>query len=100
MCARVDFARRRRAIFFSMFVSVGRVSTRRLIRVEGGSRPALRLLGFFERDTFAGVAHALALVGLGWTERADLGSGFADALLVGALDQNFGLRRRFDRHAF
>src|SRR5579883_3638348 len=113
MRARVDLARRRRAIFFSMFISskrIGSASFRRKpesISIHGsGFRPihgrndvSLRLLGFLQSDLLSCVAHALALVGFGWTERADLGGGFADALLVGTLDQDFGLRRGFDRHA-
>src|SRR6478672_6384591 len=61
---------------------------------------ALRLLGFLADDVLAGVLHALALVGLRRTERADLRGDFADALLVGTRDQDLGLRRRRDGDAF
>src|SRR5690348_4767129 len=59
----------------------------------------LRLLGFLQGDLLAGIAHALALVGFGWAEAANLGCDLADDLLVGALDQHFGLGRRFDADA-
>src|SRR5690349_12511380 len=104
MCMRVDLARRRRAVFFSMYIFLGSGSAAlvRSAAMDGRFHTqgcVLSLLGFLERDAFAGVAHTLALVRLGWTERADLGGGFADALLVGTLDQDFGLGRRLDRHA-
>src|SRR3569623_2668549 len=58
------------------------------------------LLGFLQGDLLAGIAHALALVGLRRTERADLGRNFADALLVRTLDEDLGLRRGLERDAF
>src|SRR5271166_2293875 len=59
----------------------------------------LLLLRFLERNLFVGVLHALALVGLGRTESADLGSGLPDAVSVDALDDDLGLRRRLDADA-
>src|SRR5262245_41550320 len=87
MCMRVLLARRRRAVLFSTMV------------LPKPERP-LGLLGFLQGDFFAGVAHALALVGLRRTERADLRGDLADALLVGALDQDLGLGRHRDGDAF
>src|SRR2546423_3445340 len=81
MRTRVLAARRNLDVFFSMFVV------------------PLLLLRFLERDRFAGVAHALALVGLGGLVRADLGSHLADLLAVHALDHDLGLRRRLGLHA-
>src|SRR6185437_4607394 len=60
---------------------------------------ALLLLRFFDYDDLVRVTHALALVGLRWTIRADFGGHLADLLLVDSLDQDLGLRRRFDLDA-
>src|SRR5204862_4012101 len=49
---------------------------------------------------FALVLHALALVGLGRAERADLGRDLSDPLLVDAAHQDLGRPRRRDRDAF
>src|SRR5678815_2340209 len=73
-------ARRRRAMFFALMGSL--------------------LLGFFQHDHFVAIAHALALVGLRGAQRADLGGHLADELLVDAGDDDLGLRRRSDLHAF
>src|SRR5690606_14931838 len=51
-------------------------------------------------DLLAGVADTLALVRLGRTERADIRGDLADLLDVRALDDDLGLRGRFDRDAF
>src|SRR5271166_7144660 len=59
----------------------------------------LLLLRFLERYLFVGVLHALALVGLGRTESADLGRGLTDALPVDALDHDLGLGRGLDGDA-
>src|SRR5262249_53571930 len=73
----------------------------RCVPAAAGQRTELLgLLGFLQGDLLAGVTHALALVRLRWTERADLRRHFADALLVGPRDQHFGLRRHGDRDAF
>src|SRR5690606_6473356 len=64
------------------------------------ARTALGLLGFLANDDFVGVLHALALVGLRRTHGADLGRDFADALLVSALHQDFGLGRGGQGDAF
>src|SRR5690606_33634577 len=87
MCARVERARRRRAIF--LFIVW-------FLEAEGGSR----LLGFLADDVLAGVLHTLALVRLGRTEAADLGGHLAHALLVSACDQDLGLGRGGDGDAF
>src|SRR5690606_6953064 len=60
----------------------------------------LRLLGFLQGDLLARIAHALALVWLRRAALADGGRDFADDLLVGTLDEDFGLRRHFDGDAF
>src|SRR6185312_16005487 len=62
-------------------------------------RPLL-LLAFLAEDVFAGVLHALALVGLRRPEIADLGGDLADLLLVRAGDGDLGRLRRHDRDAF
>src|SRR5690606_4830739 len=104
MWARVDLARRRRASFLMLMVSVlGSGSAWAYSRGAGRPAPgeaALRLLGFLANDDFVGVLHALALVGLRRTDGADLGGDLANALLVGALDQDLGLGRGGQRDAF
>src|SRR5882757_9718103 len=55
------------------------------------------LLPFLAEDVFARVLHALALVGLGRAEPADLGRDLPDLLLVDAGDQDLGRLRRPDR---
>src|SRR3984957_3136173 len=57
------------------------------------------LLAFFENDLLVGVTHALALVGLGRPDAANLGRGLTDALPVITLDQYLGLARGLDRDA-
>src|SRR5690606_38481526 len=49
-------------------------------------RLASLLLRFLQLDLLAGIAHALALVGLRRAEATDIGSHLADALHIGALD--------------
>src|SRR5690606_5494449 len=93
MCARVDLARRRRAIFFSMVSGLRKLKGLALIE-------HLCLLGFLADDVFAGVLDALALVRLRRTEAADLGCNLADLLLVGAGDHDLGLGRGGDGDAF
>src|SRR5439155_20486178 len=51
------------------------------------------LLAFLAPDLFAGVAHALALVGLRRTDLADACGHLADRLLVDAADADLGLPR-------
>src|SRR6266516_6740044 len=66
----------------------------------------LRGLARLAADLLAGVAHALALVGVGAAQAADLGGHLADLLLVDALDGETGrggdgeldARRGLDRH--
>src|SRR5215213_8111730 len=60
----------------------------------------LLLLAFLAEDVFASILHALALVGLRRTERADFGGNLADLLLVDARDHDLGRLRRRDRDAF
>src|SRR5215204_5816491 len=76
--ARPRFARLKRPTFFSI------------------TAPLL-LLRFLELDTLTGITNALALVRLGLAITTDLGGHLADLLLVRALDQDLGLRRRLDR---
>ena len=59
----------------------------------------LLLLAFLAEDLLVGVFHALALVGLGLAELADLGGDLADLLLVDAGDDDLGRLRRCDRDA-
>src|SRR5690606_17619504 len=53
-------------------------------------RLVLLLLAFLADDLFAGIAHALALVGLGFAVAANLGRNLANLLLVDAGDADFG----------
>src|SRR6202030_818319 len=59
----------------------------------------LLLLRLFQRNLLIGILHALALVGLRRPEAANLGRGLPDPLNIDALDDDFGLARRFDGHA-
>src|SRR5215475_12068095 len=59
--------------------------------------PSLLLLAFLAEDAFVRISHALAFVGLGWPERADLRRDLTDLLLVDAADQDFGRPRRCNR---
>src|SRR5215207_4120357 len=59
-------------------------------------RPLL-LLAFLAEDELVRILHALALVGLGAAEVADLGGGLADLLLLDAGDDHLGRLRRHDR---
>src|SRR5215831_7698859 len=58
---------------------------------------SLLLLAFLAEDVLAGVLHALALVGLGLAEAANLGRHLADLLAVDAGDHDLGRLRRRDR---
>src|SRR5574337_732453 len=60
---------------------------------------ASSLLGFLQRDLLTGITHSLALVGLGRTETANLGSDLPHNLLVGTLDEHFRLGRGLDADA-
>src|SRR5581483_5097123 len=74
---------------------------RRAVRSDNldmAARPLL-LLAFLAEDIFVHVLHALALVGLGRPEGAQLGGHLADLLLIDAGDDNFGRLRRRDRDA-
>src|SRR6516164_6414817 len=62
-------------------------------------RRPLLLLAFLAEDEFAGVFDALALVGLGTAEPADLRGDLANLALVDAGDGDFGGFGRGDRHA-
>src|SRR5271155_4657721 len=57
------------------------------------------LLAFFENDLLVRVTHALAFVGLGRPDAANLGRGLTHALAVITLDQYLGLARGLDRDA-
>src|SRR4029453_8721084 len=57
------------------------------------SRASLRRLARLAKDALVGVADALALVGLGLADLADVGCDLADQLLVGTLDRDAGRRR-------
>src|SRR6185369_7896346 len=78
-----------------------RVRTRRARRRDDSREESaiLLLLAFLTADLLTGVAHALALVGLGRTDTADPRSGLTDQLLVDAGDLDLGLLRRGERHA-
>src|SRR5215831_14040563 len=60
---------------------------------------SLLLLAFLAEDVLAGVLHALALVGLGLAEAADLRRHLADLAPVDAGDDHLGRLRRRDRDA-
>src|SRR5690606_13283710 len=84
----------RRARPAATFFRRRRVRSARRFRVSRGERAmALLLLAFLAPDVFAGVADALALVGLRRTDLADAGGGLADQLLVDARDLDLGLLR-------
>src|SRR5882672_3055397 len=83
MWARVLVARRMRRSFFPICIVA-----------------ALLLLAFLQLDLLAGVAHTLALVGLGGANVTDLRGHLTDLLPVDALDEDFRLAGRFDRDAF
>src|SRR4029453_6239755 len=78
--ARARVARRWRRSFFVSFM-------------------ALLLLAFLHHDLLAGVAHALALVGLRRAVAADHRSDLPDLLAVHALHHDLGLARRLDGDA-
>src|SRR5438094_9520088 len=59
---------------------------------------ALLLLAFLAADRLVAVLDPLALVGLGRTERADLGGDLADPLAVGAADGDRGRPLAVDPH--
>src|SRR5262245_31716178 len=63
------------------------------------STSSLRRLAGLAEDALVGVADALALVGLGLADLADVGRHLADELLVGALDGDAGGRRYLERDA-
>src|SRR5215467_1898355 len=66
----------------------------------GHRPPRLLLLAFLAEDVLARVFDALALVGFGRTEGADLGRDLADLLFVDAGHDDFHRPRRRDRDAF
>src|SRR5687767_15946154 len=80
MLARARVARRRRRSFFVSFM-------------------ALLLLAYLHHDLLAGVAHALALVGLRRAVSADHRRDLADLVAVDALHDDLGLARRLYRDA-
>src|SRR3546814_5979130 len=81
MCERVVLARRKRAIFLSMFLSSKAEGF--AVRSAGAAcGNGLRLLGFLHVDLPTGVAHTLALVGLGLAVRTNLGRNLTHQLLV------------------
>src|SRR6202049_3798202 len=55
----------------------------------------LLLFRLFQRNFFIGILHALTLVRLRRPEAANLRRGLADPLTIDALDDDFGLARRF-----
>src|SRR5689334_21607850 len=67
------------------------VAVRRAVRSVNldMARPLL-LLSFLAEDILVCVLHTFALVRLGWSVAADLGSDMADFLLVDAAHDNFG----------
>src|SRR5690554_7664327 len=58
------------------------------------------LLAFLAEDVFAGVLHALALIGFRPAIAADLRCDLPDPLLVDAADHDFGRLRALDVDAF
>src|SRR6185437_10654465 len=76
-----------------------RLLQRRGAGADPSSRQSL-LLPLFEGDLLVGVAHALALVGLGRTDVADLRGHLSDLLAVDALDDDLGLARGLDGDSF
>src|SRR6266849_8877192 len=98
MCWFVRCTARRTAFLRSIRTRVFAARRRLEIFLSSMAR-SLLLLRFFQCDDLAGVAHALALVGLRRLVRADLGSDLADPLAIDALDDDLGLRRRLRLHA-
>src|SRR5688572_17917080 len=86
MWARVFTARRSRRSFL-------------VVLMLGYNLEPLLLLAFLHDDLLARVPHALALVGLGWTHVADLGSHLSDFLHVDTLDDDLRLTGRLDGDA-
>src|SRR5712671_4812353 len=76
-----------------------RLAPRGLLLELGHDRLPLLLLAFLAEDVFACVFDALALVGLGPAETADLGRDLADLLTVDPGDDDLGRLRRRDRDA-
>ena len=61
---------------------------------------SLTSLSDLAADVFAGVAHALALVGLGLADATDVGRHLADGLFVDAAHDDARRCRDLERHAF
>src|SRR4029434_5916821 len=61
--------------------------------------PSLRRRAGLAEDALVGVADALALVGLGLADLADIGRHLAHGRLVGALDRDPGGRGHLERDA-
>src|ERR1041384_8160509 len=68
--------------------------------MAGARRSRSFLLAFLTEDVLARVLDALALVGLGRTEGADLGRDLPDLLLVHPGHHDLGRFRRRDRDPF
>src|SRR3546814_21020459 len=61
--------------------------------VHNSSLPArLFLLGFFDDDAFIGITHTFALVGFGFAVSTNFSSHLTNDLLVGAFDDDLGMR--------
>src|SRR5437016_4625787 len=59
---------------------------------------ALLLLAFLAANRLVAILDPLALVRLGWAERADLGGDLADPLAIGAADRDRGRPLADDLH--
>src|SRR6202023_1172104 len=106
MCARLLTARRSRRCFLVMIIyhrlrrDCYRGSRRsanpvHVAALRAGKRASF-LLALLKGDLLFRVAHALALVGLGRTNAADLGGHLADFLPIDALHHYLGLGRSLD----
>src|SRR5882672_6596466 len=101
MCARLLMARRSRRCFLVMIIGHSRTSANpvQVAALRAGKRASF-LFALLKSDLLIRVAHALALVGLGRTNAADLGGHLADFLPIDALHHDLGLARSLDGDPF
>src|ERR1039458_5643652 len=97
MCWGVRCTERRRAASSLIFTRLRVARRSRVSRLS--SFMSLLLLRFFQRNLLVRILHALTLVRLRRPEAADLGRRLPDPLPIDALDDDFRLARRLDRHA-
>src|SRR3984885_1088973 len=97
MCRGVRCTDKRRAASSLIFTRPRSARRSRMSRLS--SFMELLLLRLFQRNLLVRIFHALALVGLGRPEVADLRRRLPDPLPIDALDDDLGLAGRLDRDA-